>query len=144
MSTPENGYRNPDDARIAEILRGMKRIAVVGISDKEERASHGIAKFLIGQGFEVLGVNPTLTEVLGLPVYPSLAEVPGPLDVVDIFRRSEAVPPIVDEAIAAGARVIWMQEGVAHEEAAARGRAAGLDVIQDRCIYQEWLRLMNG
>lgn len=144
MSTPENGYRNPDDARIAEILRGMKRIAVVGISDKEERASHGIAKFLIGQGFEVLGVNPTLTEVLGLPVYPSLAEVPGPLDVVDIFRRSEAVPPIVDEAIAADARVIWMQEGVAHEEAAARGRAAGLDVIQDRCIYQEWLRLMNG
>jgi predicted CoA-binding protein len=121
----------------------MKRIAVVGISVKEERASHGVAKFLIGQGFDVVGVNPSLTEVLGVPVYPTLADVPGEIDVVDVFRRSEAVPGIVDDAIAKQVGIVWMQEGVVHEEAAAKADAAGIGVIMDRCVYQEWLRLMN-
>jgi len=138
-----NGFQNPDDARIRQILGSMKRIAVVGISHKEDRASHGIAKFLIDRGFEVYGVNPGLKEVLGRPVYASLAEVPGPIDVVDVFRRSEAVPAIADEAIAVGAKILWLQEGVVHEEAALRARDAGLEVVMDRCIYQEWLRLMN-
>jgi len=120
----------------------MKRVAVVGISAKEERPSHGIAKFLIDNGYEVVGVNPVLTEVLGIKVYPSLSEIPEPVDVVDIFRRSEAVPPIVDEAIQHGAKVIWMQEGIVHAEAAARAREAGLTVVMDHCIYREWLRLM--
>ncbi len=143
MSKQGNGFQNPDDARIRQILGGMKRIAVVGISNKEDRASHGIAKFLISHGFEVFGVNPALKEALGRPVFASLAEVPGPIDVVDVFRRSEAVPAIADEAIAVGAKTLWLQEGVVHEEAALRARAAGLEVVMDRCIYQEWLRLMN-
>jgi len=136
---------NPSDERIKEILSDMKRVAVVGLSAKEDRASHGIARFLVGQGFDVVGVNPMLKEdVLGIKVYPSLAEVPGHVDVVDVFRRNDTVPPVVDEAIAMKAGMIWMQEDVVHDEAAAKARAAGLDVIQDRCIYKEWLRLMNG
>ena len=136
---------NPPDERITEILSNMKRVAVVGLSAKEDRASHGIARFLVGQGFDVVGVNPMLKEdVLGIKVYPSLAEVPDHVDVVDVFRRSDTVPPVVDEAIAMKAGMIWMQEDVVHEEAAAKARTAGLDVIQDRCIYKEWLRLMNG
>ena len=136
---------NPADERIKEILSSMKRVAVVGLSAKPDRASHGIAKFLVGQGFEVIGVNPVLKEeVLGIKVYPSLADVPGPVDVVDVFRRSDTVPAVMDEAIAMKAPVVWLQEGVVHEEAAATARAAGLDVIQDRCLYKEWLRLMNG
>ena len=136
---------NPSDERIAEILSNMKRVAVVGLSAKEDRASHGIARFLVGQGIDVVGVNPMLKEdVLGIKVYPSLAEVPDHVDVVDIFRRSETVPPVVNGAIAMKAGMIWMQEDVVHEEAAAKARAAGLDVIQDRCLYKEWLRLMNG
>ena len=136
---------NPSDERIKEILSNMKRVAVVGLSAKEDRASHGIARFLVGQGIDVVGVNPMLKEdVLGIKVYPSLAEVPDHVDVVDVFRRSETVPPVVDGAIAMKAGMIWMQEDVVHEEAAAKARTAGLDVIQDRCIYKEWLRLMNG
>ena len=136
---------NPSDERIREILGNMKRVAVVGLSAKADRASHGIAKFLVGQGFDVVGVNPVLKEeVLGIKVYPSLADVPGPVDVVDVFRRSDTVPPVMDEAIAMQAPVVWLQEGVVHEEAAATARTAGLDVIQDRCLYKEWLRLMNG
>ena len=136
---------NPSDERIKEILSNMKRLVVVGLSAKEDRASHGIARFLVGQGFDVVGVNPMLKEdVLGIKVYPSLAEVPDHVDVVDVFRRNDTVPPVVDEAIAMKAGMIWMQEDVVHEEAAAKARTAGLDVIQDRCIYKEWLRLMNG
>ena len=138
-------HSNPSDEKIREILDGMKRVAVVGISAKPDRASHGIARFLVGQGFDVVGVNPVLKEdVLGIKVYSSLTEVPGSIDVVDVFRRSETVPPVVDEAIAVKAKVVWMQEEVVHEEAAAKARSAGLDVVQDRCLYKEWLRLMNG
>ena len=141
----QDGPTNPSDDRIKEILGGMKRVAVVGLSAKPDRASNGIARFLVGQGFEVVGVNPVLKEdVLGIKVYPSLSDVPGRIDVVDVFRRSDTVPPVVDEAIAKGAGTVWMQEEVVHEEAAAKARDAGLDVIQDRCLYQEWLRLMNG
>jgi len=134
---------NPDDAGLRDILKGLRRVAVVGISDREERASHGIAKFLIERGLDVVGVNPALQEVLGRPVYPSLADVPGSVDVVDVFRRSETVGPIVDEAIAKRAPVVWMQLGVVNPEAAARARAAGITVVQDRCIFQEWLRLLG-
>ncbi len=132
------------DAAVADILRTMKRVAVVGISDKPERASHGITKFLQGLDLEVSGVNPMLQEVLGVKVYPELADVPGPVDVVDVFRRSDTVGPVVDAAVAAGARCVWMQEGVVNEEAAKVARDAGLTVIMDRCIYKEWLRLLNG
>lgn len=132
------------DLIIQRILDGMKRIAIVGISDNPERASHGITRFLTGRGFDVVGVNPSLDEMLGLKVYPSLADVPGPVDVVDVFRRSDAVPAIIEAAINRGDRAVWLQEGVEHAEAAERGRHAGLDVIENRCIYKEWLRLKNG
>ena len=136
---------NPPDEKIRDILSAMKRVAVVGISAKPDRASHGIARFLVGQGFDVVGVNPVLEEdVLGIKTYSSLTEIPGTVDVVNVFRRSETVPPVVDGAIAIKAKVVWMQEEVVHEEAAAKARDAGLDVIQDRCLYKEWLRLMNG
>jgi len=131
------------DEMIRNLLGGMRRIAVVGISAKPERASHGIARFLAGQGFEVVGVNPVLDDVLGIKVYPTLADVPGPVDVVDVFRRSDAVPAIVDAAVARGDKAVWLQEGVVHDEAAAKAREAGLDVVMDRCIYKDWLRLMN-
>ena len=92
----------------------------------------------------MVGVNPVLKEaVLGIEVYPSLEDIPGHVDLVDVFRRSEAVPPVVDAALAGGAGAIWLQEGVVHEEAAAKARQSGAEVVQDRCIYKEWLRLMN-
>lgn len=140
----DSGPSSPDpgtDAVIRRLLEGMRRIAVVGISDKPERASHGIARFLHGQGFEVVGVNPALERVGDIQVVPSLADLPGEVDVVDVFRRSDAVPAIVEAAIARGDGALWLQEGVVHEEAAARARAAGLDVVMDRCIYKDWLRL---
>jgi predicted CoA-binding protein len=143
--TPDHEPVNPPDDVIRAVLAGMKRVAVVGLSDRPDRASYGVTRFLVGRGLDVVGVNPALgTDVLGLRIHAELSEVAGPVDVVDVFRRSDAVPPIVDQAIAIGARAIWLQEGVVHEEAAARARDAGLVVIQDRCLYKEWLRLLNG
>ena len=136
---------NPSDEVVRGILENMKRVAVVGLSAKPDRASYGVTRFMVGRGLEVVGVNPVLKEkVLDLEIVPTLADVPGKVDVVDVFRRSDAVPEIVDAAIARGDGCIWLQEGVVHKEAAARARAAGLEVISDRCLYKEWLRLMNG
>jgi len=135
-------FANPTDDQVKTILTEMKRIAVVGISAREDRASHGIARFLVGQGFEVVGVNPVLKEpVLGLEIYPTLNDVPGKVDVVNIFRRSDQVGPIVDAAIARGDKCVWMQEQVINPEAAAAAADAGLDVLMDVCLYKEWLRL---
>jgi uncharacterized protein len=122
------------DQRALDLLREAKVIAVVGISDKPERASHEVAAYLQSVGYRIVPVNPALKEVLGEPCFPSLSAYGQPVDIVDIFRASEAVPPIVEEAIAAGARGVWMQEGVIHAEAAARAEAAGLCAVQDLCI----------
>ncbi|MCP4574429.1 MAG: CoA-binding protein [bacterium] len=123
----------------------MRRVAVVGLSAKPDRASYGVTRFLVGRDLDVVGVNPVLKEkVLDLEIFPTLADVPGKVDVVDVFRRSDAVPEIVDAVIARGDACIWLQEGVVHEEAAAKARAAGIQVVSDRCLYKEWLRLMNG
>jgi predicted CoA-binding protein len=136
---------NPADEMVARILADMRRVAVVGLSARPDRASYGVTRFLVGRGLDVVGVNPALHEdVLGLKIYAELSDVPGPVDVVDVFRRSEAVPEIVEQAIAAGSGAVWLQEGIVHEAAAARARGAGLTVIQDRCLYKEWLRLHNG
>ena len=116
-----------------EVLGAYRKIAVVGLSDKPGRPSHSVASFLMSRGYEIIPVNPGLDEVLGLKCYPDLKSVPGPVEIVDIFRRSEFVSPIVDDAIAIGARAIWMQLGVIDEEAAGRARAAGLEVVMDRC-----------
>ena len=124
------------------ILESSRVIAVVGLSSRDYRPSYRIAEYLQNAGYRVIPVNPNETEVLGEKAYPSLEDVPETVDVVNIFRRSELVPPIVEAAIRVGAKTIWMQEGVIHEEAAQRARAAGLQVVMDRCIFKEHRRWM--
>ena len=116
---------------IEEQLSKSKTIAVVGLSPNPERDSHRVAKYLKEQGYRIIPVNPTVDEVLGEKSYPDLTSVPEPVDLVDIFRRSETVPPVVDEAIEIGAKYIWMQDGVVHEEAAKKAEEAGIPVIMD-------------
>ena len=127
--------------RIPEILRSAKTIAVVGLSGKRFRPSYGVAEYLKHAGFRVIPVNPLEASVLGEKCYPDLDSVPEPVDIVDIFRRSEFVPEIVEAAIRKGAKAVWMQEGVVHEEAARRAEQAGLAVIMDRCILKEHRKL---
>ena len=125
---------------IAQILQEYKTLAVVGLSSKPTRPSHGVSEYMQQHGYRIIPVNPRESEVLGEKAYPTLDEVPEATVVVVIFRRPEFVPEIVDAAIRKGAKVIWMQEGIAHEDAAARARAAGLSVIQDRCILKEYAK----
>jgi predicted CoA-binding protein len=129
---------------MAELLRTARTIAVVGLSSKKWRASYGVAEFLQSSGYRIIPVNPKEKEVLGEKSYARLEDVPEKPDIVDVFRRSEAVPEIVDSAIRLGAKAVWMQEGVANEEAAARAQAAGLLVVQDTCILKMHHRLMRG
>jgi predicted CoA-binding protein len=121
---------------LANILEKYKTLAVVGLSAKPSRPSYGVSAYMLAQGYRIVPVNPHEESVLAQKAYPSLDEVPEPVEVVLIFRRSEFVPKVVESAIRKGAKVIWMQEGVIHEEAAQRARAAGLTVIQDRCILK--------
>jgi len=118
------------------ILESARTIAVVGLSPDPRRPSHGVARYLQRAGYRIIPVNPNLDEVLGERAYPSLREVSDPVDVVDVFRRSEFVGPIVDDAIAMRARAVWLQDGVIDEQAAARARAAGLDVVMDDCMMR--------
>ena len=124
-----------------EILSFSRVVAVVGLSAKPDRPSYRVASYLKEQGYKIIPVNPTEKEVLGEPCYPDLASVPESVDVVDVFRRSEEVPPIVEEAIRIGAKTVWMQEGVINEEADARGREAGLMVVMDKCMLKEHQKL---
>ncbi len=126
---------------IREILETGKTIAVVGLSSRRFRASNRVSEYMQSVGYRIIPVNPKETEVLGEKAYPSLDDVPEKIDIVNIFRRSEYVPEIVEAAIRKGASAIWMQEGVAHEAAARRAEAAGLDVVMDRCVLQEHMRL---
>ena len=130
--------------RAAEIFGYTKVIAVVGLSSNPVRPSHGVAEYLQRVGFRVIPVNPQEREVLGERSYARIEDVPEKIDMVDIFRRSEFVPEIVESAIRAGVRCVWMQEGVVHEEAAARARDAGLDVVMDRCTLKEHRKLGRG
>ena len=127
--------------QIAEILRIGRTIAVVGLSAKRYRPSYGVAEYMQRAGYRIIPVNPHETEVLGEKCYPDVESVPEPIDIVDIFRRSEFVPEIVEAAIRKGAKAIWMQEGVIHEEAARRAKEAGLEVVMDRCILKDHRRL---
>lgn len=122
------------DEALREILASIKTVAVVGLSNKPDRPSYSIAEYLKNVGYKIIPVNPTINEALGEMAYPSLREVPESVDVVQIFRKSEDVPPVVDDAIAIGAKVVWMQLGIVHEESAARARAAGLKVVMDTCM----------
>ena len=122
---------------IAEMLEKSKVIAVVGISDKPQRPSYHVAEEMQRRGYRIVPVNPALEEVLGEPCYPSLREIPFAVDTVDVFRAPEFVPAIVEDAIAIGAKYLWLQEGVVHAEATARAEENGLKVVADRCIYKE-------
>ena len=125
-----------------EILKSCNTVAVVGISSDETRPSYRVGKYLQDQGYKIIPVNPKESQVLGKTCYPDLKAIPEKIDVVDIFRRSEDVPPIVDQAIEIGAGAVWMQEGIKHEGAAEKARQAGLKVVQDRCMLKEH-RLLN-
>lgn len=122
---------------IAEVLKKSKTIAVVGLSSSPMRPSHGVAAYMQSQGYRIIPVNPEIKGALGERAYASLSEVPEKIDIVDIFRRSEFVPAIVDEAIRLKIPAVWMQEDVVHPEAAAKARQAGLFVVMDRCILKE-------
>ena len=121
----------------ARILKEYRRIAVVGISDRPERDSHRVAAYLAQAGYVIVPVNPNVTQVLGERCWPTLDDAPKPIEVVDVFRRSELVEPVVDAAIRVGAKAVWMQDGVVNETAAAKARAAGLLVVMDRCMLRD-------
>ena len=122
-------------------LTQAKTIAVVGMSPRPDRPSHYVAKYLMENGYRIIPVNPAADEILGMKSYPNLKSVPERIDLVDIFRRPREVPPIVDDALEIGARFIWMQDGVIHEESAAKARARGASVVMDNCTMREHMRL---
>jgi len=126
---------------IPELLKTSRTIAVVGLSSKRFRPSYGVAEYMQRNGYRIIPVNPFETAVLGEKSYPTVEEIPDRVDIVDIFRRSEFVPEIVQAAIRIGARMVWMQEGVIHDEAAEAARSAGLAVVMDRCILKEHRRM---
>lgn len=128
--------------KIRRILEDSKTIAVVGLSPKPQRPSHRVTRYLLAAGYTIIPVNPGQDTILGLPCYPNLRAIPMPVDLVDIFRRPEAVLPVVEEAIAIGSRFIWMQEGIVNDEAAAKAEAAGLEVIMDRCTMVDHMNLL--
>jgi predicted CoA-binding protein len=125
---------------IADLLRTSRVIAVVGLSAKKFRPSHGVAEYMQHQGYRIIPVNPNEQEVLGEKSYARLEDIPEKVDIVDIFRRSEFVRPLVESAIGIGASAVWMQEGVVDEEAAQKARESGLTVVMDRCILKEHRR----
>ncbi len=129
--------------RPSEVLRSSRTIAVVGLSSKRWRPSYGVAEYMKRAGYRIIPVNPQETEILGEKCYPDLDSVPEPVDIVDIFRRPEYVPEIVEAAIRKGAKAVWMQEGVVNEEAAHRAESAGLAVAMDHCILKDHRRLEN-
>ncbi|MGE0058873.1 MAG: CoA-binding protein [Dehalococcoidia bacterium] len=126
-----------------ELMRDAKTIAVVGVSSNPTRPSNDIARYLIDAGYKVYLVNPNETEIFGMPVYDTVRDLPEKVDIVDIFRLPQLVPPIVDDAIEAGAKAVWMQIGIVNEEAAAKARAAGLDVVMDKCTKVEHRKLLR-
>ncbi len=126
-----------DPDRITELLNSAKTIAVVGLTDSPLRPSYGVSHYMRSQGYRIIPVNPNITEWEGEKAYPSLLDVPGKIDIVNIFRRPDAVPEVVEQAIQIKAPAIWMQEGVIHEEAAYQARQAGIFVVMDLCILKE-------
>lgn len=132
-----------NDDEMKEILLSARTIAIVGVSSNQEKDSYWIASYLKEMGYRIIPVNPTAAEILGEKVYPSLSEIPDPVDVVQVFRKPEDVPPVVDEAIKIGAKVVWMQEGISHEEAAQKARAAGLQVVMNACMRVTHRRLVG-
>jgi len=129
-----------DIDRISELLKSAKTIAVVGLTDCPIRPSYGVSHYMQSQGYRIIPVNPNITKSLGEKAYPSLLDVPDRIDIVNVFRRSEAVPEVIEQAIQIKAPAIWTQEGVVHHQAAQKARQAGIFVIMDKCILKEHIR----
>jgi predicted CoA-binding protein len=133
----------PSNAQIKELLTQSQNVAIVGISNKEDRASYQVAKWLQHNShFTLFFVNPVIDEVLGQKTFASLADIPAPIDIVDVFRKAEDCPPVLEKAITAGAKAIWLQLGISHNEVAEKGMEAGLEVVMDRCIKIDYAALM--
>jgi uncharacterized protein len=132
-----------NDKTMRDILLSTKTIASVGLSSNTEKESYWIVSYLKDQGYHIIPVNPTATEILGEKAYPDLESIPEKIDVVQVFRKSEDVPPIVDDAIKVGAKVVWMQEGIVNEEAAQKAREAGMQVVMDACMRATHRRLIG-
>lgn len=127
-----------------QILASSRVVAMVGLSANPERPSNGVARYLMGKGYQVIPVNPNEKEILGETCYPDLASIPEPVDVVDVFRKSEDVLPIAEEAVRIGAKALWMQEGVKNRQAAALARQAGLKVVMDKCMRKQHYKYYGG
>lgn len=135
-------FTNPSPDEIRALLTRVKTIAVVGLSPKPDRPSHTVARALQRYGYRIVPVRPAVDEVLGEKAYARLAEIPFPVDLVDVFRAAEHIPAVVEETLAIGAPAIWIQDGIVHEAAAERARTAGLVVVMDRCIYRDYVNLV--
>jgi hypothetical protein len=136
-------HANPDDAGLRQLLEGVRRIAVVGLSPKPARDSHRVAAYLLGRGYEVVPVYPREEEILGRRVYRRVQDIPGGVDLVDVFRRGEELPAVVEDGLAAKAPAFWFQLDCVNEAAAARAVAAGATVVMDRCIMVDHARLLG-
>ena len=136
-------FQNPGPEDIKALLQRVKTIAVVGLSPKPDRPSYGVSQAMQKFGYRIVPVRPAVDQVLGEKAYARLADIPFPVDLVDVFREAAAIPGIVEECLAINAPAIWIQEGIVHEEAAERAREAGLCVVMDRCIYKDYLGLMG-
>jgi len=133
-------FENPGIEECCALLKRVKTIAVVGLSPNPARPSHGVARYLRDRGYTVIPVHPSAKEVLGQRAYRRLADVPVPIDLVDVFRRAEAIPAVVEECLELRLKAIWIQDGIINEPAAERALAAGMTVIMDRCIYRDLLQ----
>lgn len=132
-----------DDNGLKQILKTAHTVACVGVSSNPEKASYGIFQYLASAGYRMIPVNPSTPEIMGRPSYGDVRSIPEKIDVVQVFRKPEDVPPVVEQAIQAGARVVWMQEGIVNEEAAAQAEKAGLQVVMDRCMMKTHMRLFG-
>jgi len=135
-------FQNPSPEEIKALLQRVKTIAVVGLSPKPDRPSFGVSQAMQRFGYRIVPVRPALDSALGEKAYARLADIPFPVDLVNVFREAAAIPGVVEEALAINAPAIWIQEGIVHDAAAEKARAAGLTVVMDRCIYKDYLRYM--
>jgi uncharacterized protein len=136
-------FRNPPDEQVRKLLESARRIVVVGLSPKTHRDSHHVARYLLERGYEIVPVYPREEEILGQKVYRRIQDVPGPVDLVDVFRRSEELPAVVDDALAAHAPALWLQLDCIDQAGAERAAAAGVTVVMDRCLMVDHARLLG-
>ena len=136
-------FQNPTPDEIRALLQHVRTIAVVGLSPKPDRPSHGVSRAMQRFGYRIVPVRPAVSEVLGETAYARLADIPFPVDLVNVFREARHIPGVVEECLAIGAPAIWIQEGIVHEAAAEKALAAGLAVVMDRCIYKDYVRYLG-